>query len=245
MSFRRHASTPTSWSTRSDRYARTGSYPRVLVSAAADYSMLAHLRCAFDAERAPLDATVADSCDTALFLNSWYAVRYDMKATTVLTNILDYAPDRRFDLVCTHNFLSRFDPASRRRLVARWHALLRTGGVVLTTQRIMPNHSGGEHLYSDAEARVLQARIAAAARAYPQPLGVDHEDLALAAYQYAVQARIHVIRTMGDITDLFEAEGFEVVFADAGEGTTAQTRDRTTCRGGGGAYRMRLVARTR
>ena len=111
----------------------------MLVSATADYSMLAHLRCAYGAEGAALDATVIDNCETAVFLNEWYAARYQFPVTTECANILHYRSERPFDLVCTHNFLSRFDPESRRRLVARWHALLRVGGVVVTTQRVQPD----------------------------------------------------------------------------------------------------------
>jgi hypothetical protein len=87
------------------KWARNGGYPRVLVSATADYSMLAHLRSAYETENARLDAAVVDRCETSLFLNRWYAARYRLPLATECTSILDYESSRRFDLVCAHNFL--------------------------------------------------------------------------------------------------------------------------------------------
>jgi len=227
------------------KYARTGHYPRALVSATADYSMLAHLRCAYVAESALLDATVIDRCETALSLNRWYASRYEFPVTTARTNILDYQSERRFDLVCTHNFLSRFDLDSRRRLVARWHALLRPDGIVLTTQRVQPNQAAAHNVIAEDEAQELSRRAAAAARAYPQRLDVDPEELAIAVYEFAIRKRSYPIRTMREIVDLFEVQGFDVELADEGGGAAERARDRPTRKHGAGSYRMRVVARRR
>jgi hypothetical protein len=224
--------------------ARTHRYPRVLVSATADYSMLAHLRCAYLAERAPFDPAVIDRCDTALFLNEWYAARYGFPLRTTRVEIEDYAPAEPFDLVCTHNFLSRFDPVSRERLIGRWHAWLRRGGIVVTTQRIQPGTATERNVHTEEGARSLSEQMVAAARAYPKPLEVDTDELARAAYEYAFRQQTFVIRSSRELVDVFEAAGFELELADEGGGAAERERDRPLFPRPH-SYRMRIIARKR
>lgn len=226
--------------------ARARPHPVVLVSAAADYSMLAHLKHACDLERSPLDATIVDRCETSLFLNRWYADRFNLVLATACCNVIEYATERRFDLICTHNFLGRFDDDSRRLLVARWHTLLRPGGVVVTTQRIRPNARAARSFYTDEQARELSERVAAVARAHPQRLDLDVDQLARAVYEYAIRRAAHTIRTNREILDIFEAVGFDVAVADDGEGEAERQRDRPSAPDAGtDTYRMRIVARKR
>jgi hypothetical protein len=58
-----------------ERLARAGQLRRVLITATADYSMLAHV--AHGARRAGADVefSIIDQCATALHLNAWYADR--------------------------------------------------------------------------------------------------------------------------------------------------------------------------
>ena len=222
--------------------ARTGRHPRVLVSATADYSMLAHLKSAYDQEGAVLEVTVVDRCETSLMLNRWYADRYHVALGTASGDVLDYAPERPIDLICTHNFLGRFDTASRGRLIAHWHALLRPAGLVVTTQRIRPDRHAHSH-YTAEEARALSEQVTASARAFRPRLDIDPDELGRAVYEYAIRKGAHAIRTTEEITDLFEAAGFEVELADQGEGAEERERDRPSSSAGKDTYRMRIVAR--
>jgi hypothetical protein len=223
--------------------ARTGSCSRVLISATADYSMLAHLTRAYDAEHATLDATVVDRCETALLLNRWYADRYRVRLTTVSCDALKYRTEHPFDLLCTHNFLSRFDAFGRKQLVARWGALLRPGGVVITTQRVRPNAREARNVYTDEEARSLLERVMAATR--HQPLDVNTDELCRTVYAYAMRKDGYVIRTMAEVVDLFEHEDFDIELADEGGGPAERRRDRPSSPAGEDTYRMRIVARRR
>ena len=223
--------------------ARTGHHPAALVSGTADYSMLAHLRCAYAVEGAVLDVTVIDRCETALALNRWYAARYGFRLTTAHTNILDYQSDQPFDLVCTHNFLSRFDPEARRRLVARWRALLRPGGVVVTTQRVQPHQTADRNRIDEDEARELSRRAAEAARIYPARLEISPEELEAAVYEFAIVKETYSIRTTEELTEIFGAAGFDIELADEGGGAAEHARDRPIRKHGAGSFRMRIVAR--
>jgi SAM-dependent methyltransferase len=206
--------------------------------------MLAHLKCAYNEHNSALQTTLVDRCQTPLLLNRWYADRYGVALTTVADDVLEYAAERPFDLVCTHSFLGRFDGESRRRLVARWHALLRPGGLVVTTQRIRPNTDAYRNAYADQDARDLSARVATAARAFHQPLTVDPDELAEAAYEFAIRKGGYVIRTNREITDVFEAQGFDIEQADDGT-NDERSGDRPSSTAGKETYRMRVVARKR
>jgi SAM-dependent methyltransferase len=226
--------------------ATRGRHPRVLVSATADYSMLAHVASAYTAARQQVRVTVADRCGTSLFLNRWYAERHGLPLETVQGDLLTLESAEAFDVVCTHSVLGRFESQARAQLVARWHTVLRPGGVVLTTQRIRPGDTAIRSRYSDAEAHALAASVAAAARASAVPLGVEAAALEDAVFAYARQKGGYVIGSTRSITDLFEETGFEVLVADQGGGVAERARDRSSSpRASADTFRMRLVARKR
>jgi SAM-dependent methyltransferase len=226
--------------------ARQPGFRRVLVSATADYSMLAHVHAAYRGEGASLDATVVDRCPTSLILNRWYADRMGIALSTVCEDVLTYENLEAFDLVCTHNFLNRFTPQGRTQVIARWHASLRPGGLVVTTQRVHPNGKEGSHSrFTAAQAEALAARVSLAARERTQPLEVDPDELARITYEYALSKMNSVIRSTQDLTRPFEAGGFEIEQIDEGGGPAERERDRPSSPAGKDTYRMRLVARRR
>ena len=215
-------------------------HPRVLISGSADYGMLAHLKHAFGDR--PLDVTLVDRCPTSVRLNQWYADRYGFPLTTVCDDVLAVRSDRPFDLVCTHNFVGRFDADARLGLARRWHALLRPGGVVVTTQRVRPGSREARTSYTPEEARELGATVAAAAAAYPGSLGVTPADLSQATFEYAMRKGTYIVTSPQEIVDTFERAGFEVRLADEGGGLDERRDDRPSSTAGPDTYRMRLMA---
>ena len=215
-------------------------HPRVLISGSADYGMLAHVREAYGPR--PLDVTILDRCATAVAINQWYADRYGMTLTPVCGDALAVESGRPFDLVCTHNFLGRFDDEARQRLVNRWHAVLRPGGVVVTTQRVRPGERARKASYSDAEARALADQVVAAATVYEGALGATLAELADATYQYARRKGSYVIESPAQIVGPFKRAGFEVSLTDAGGGLAEREADRPSSTAGLDTYRMRIVA---
>ena len=218
-------------------------HPRVLISGSADYGMLAHLVHAYKGR--PLDVTVVDLCPTTLHLNAWYADRHGCDVQTVQSDVLEFTSRIPFDLVCTHNFLGRFDGPARHRLISRWHALLRPGGVAVTTQRIRPDGEGAIAHYTPGAARALGARVAAAAATYRHPLPATPAELGRAAYEYARRKGGHVIRSTHEVADVFQASGFDVDLVDEGGGSAERDGDRPSSMAGKDTYRMRLVATRR
>ena len=223
-------------------YARTGAYRRVFIAGSADYAMLARLKDAYDSERQPVDITVLDRCATSLLLNRWYADWAGFAISAVRADALEFRVEPSVDLVCTHNFLGRFDRVGRERLVQAWHASLRPGGVVVTSLRIRPGSRDTYVVYSDDQARTFAAKVAAAAHAYGGALDVGADDLEAAAYEYAKRKKSFVITSNHEVTDVFERHGFDVVLADQGGGRAERDRDRPASLAGTDTYRMRLIA---
>ena len=215
-------------------------HPRVLICGSADYGMLAHVKHAYGT--VPLDVTVLDQCPTSLYLNRWYADRFAFGIETVCASALEYSSERPFDVICTHNFVGRFDEGCRRQLFARWHELLRPGGIVVTTQRVRSDEGRSSRTAQDA--RALSERVIAAAAASSETLGLDLSELQSAVYEYAVRQGDHSIRGPREITDLLESEGFAINQCD--EGDAAERKyDRPRYPFGAASYRMRLIASRR
>jgi len=215
-------------------------HPRVLISGSADYAMLAHLRQAYGTR--PLHVTMLDRCAMPVAMNQWYADRFGMAFTPICGDALAVESDRPFDLVCTHNFVGRFDDAGRQRLVDRWHAVLRPGGVVVTTQRVRPGNRLRKASYSDDEARALAAKVVEAAAAYGGALGAPLPELREVTYQYARRQGSYVITSPAEIVAPFERAGFEVNLADEGGGLAEREVDRPSSTAGRDTYRMRIIA---
>ena len=182
----------------------------VLVSGAIDFSMAAHVFWAAETCGVEVDVTVLDICETPLYLNRWYAERIGVPITLTRASILDYRPDRRFDLVCTNSFLGQFAPQERPKLVRCWHALLSAGGRVVTVTPVRPGADVGMVGFSDGEALNLRHAVFDAAQGRRDELGCSPEELSTLAASFAARMRVHPVRSLHEIRALFEVGGFEI-----------------------------------
>lgn len=136
---------------------------RILISGAADYSILAHVLHACQKAGIAASITVTDICDTPLKLNEWYAGKAGIKIRTLRADILDYRPEMPFDIICSHSFLGQFDAARRARIVSHWQHLLAQGGAVLTTNRIRPETLHDPVKFSEPQIRDFLKTVSARA----------------------------------------------------------------------------------
>lgn len=183
---------------------------RVLVSGAVDYSMAAHVFWAAEESGVDVDVTVVDVCETPLYLNRWYSQREELPIATVHADILSYAPTRPFDLVCTNSFLGQFAPHQRPKLIEQWRSLLVPGGRVVTVTPVRPGSGAGLVGFSAEEAQKLRDVVVEAAEGCPQELGCDPHELARLTEAFAARMRIHPVRSLDEIRELFEAGGLTV-----------------------------------
>jgi|SRR5688572_2257320 SAM-dependent methyltransferase len=145
--------------------AQQGRLTCALVSGAADYSMLAHVAHGAKRGEAQPAIDVLDQCETSLRLNQWYAAERGLTINIVKAAALSFAPDQRYDLICTHSFLSWQPFADRPQLFKKWSAWLRPGGRLCFSDRVstvdtpfdpVARKQRIERLVEDALARIAE-----------------------------------------------------------------------------------------
>lgn len=197
------------------RLAHPATCRRVLISATADYGMLAHLVHAY--RRAPVepDITVVDLCETPLALNRWYAEQYATEIRTCRSDIRHYRNDEPFDLICTHSFLGRLTPQMRSEVVGAWRALLHPGGRVVTAARVRHGVQEVIH-FSEQEVQDFHDRALALARSFEPPLDLPPEQIAEAARHYAATKESRSFGSIEALRACFEDHGFGLEQFDSG-----------------------------
>lgn len=111
---------------------------RVLITGTADYSVYSYVVAAAERANHPVEVTVLDRCPTPLFACRWYAKQRGRQVETLTVDLLDHSVlgGRKFDVITTDAFLTRFPATTRSEVLERWHCLLDDGGSVVTTVRI-------------------------------------------------------------------------------------------------------------
>jgi hypothetical protein len=122
------------------RMALAGRLRRVLITATADYSMLAHLAYGAREAGTEVEFTIIDRCATALHLNEWYADRNGLDVSTIQADVLEHDGRGEYDLICTHSLLTLLPPASRGQLFSRWRTWLARNGRVCFSNRVWDRH---------------------------------------------------------------------------------------------------------
>jgi len=105
----------------------------VLISAAADWGMLASLHEAVQLAKASPSIVLYDICKTPLKSAQWYADQHQISLKTRCSNIItDEIPEAPFDLIVTDEFLSVLKAEYKPLITKRWKELLKPGGSVVT-----------------------------------------------------------------------------------------------------------------
>jgi hypothetical protein len=126
----------------------------VLISAAADYGMLATLHEAIQIADAQPNIVVYDICKTPLRSCQWYADRHGFSISIKCGNIITgNIPEAPFDLIVTDEFLTVLKAPYKPAIAERWRELLKPGGSVVTVAMI-----GGETTLQLREGYARRAR---------------------------------------------------------------------------------------
>ena len=190
--------------------ARDPAFRRVFVSGAGDCSMLAQVLSGFAATEAEPSITLIDRCETPVRLNRWFAERQGLSIETSVASILDYETEQKFDVICTHCFLGWFTPAELPRLFAKWSALLRPGGRVLTVNPIRATADHSFVRFKPEQAASFEERALAAARDNPGLFPGDLTALQKRVAAFTANFGSYPVRSVEEFTGLFEAAGFVV-----------------------------------
>jgi len=213
---------------------------RVLVSGAADAGMLARVTSCLAPGRS-VEVTVLDRCQTPLELNRAHALEVGIEIETIRADILGFESDQRFDLICTHSFMTFFSAADRQRLVACWKALLRPGGCVVTAQRVRPGEKEELTRFPPAEIRRLGAEAERQARCNGESI-VDAVIARALALGYGANHQTHLIASPQDLERLFLDQGF-VLEEFVPPATERRLLDRSGAPANASSCRWRILAR--
>ncbi len=220
--------------------AATGSHSRVLVSGTSDYAMLALVLHAYARHGVQPEVTVADRCETPLFLNRWYAERHGVRIATRAGDILAAAGGPH-DVICTHSFLGNFPPQRRAELVSVWRKLLRPGGKLVTINRIRPDCSG-EVRFSAGQGEAFRERVLRAAATAPVAIGIEARTLARWAEEYTARYHSWPVGSAAELRALLEDNGFVVERLEPGPGAAPGPAGPSVA---GAALRLEVVASRR
>lgn len=108
----------------------------ILISGASDYGILQTVLDLILDKNLKVDITVLDLCDTTLYMNQWYANRFNIKINVEKEDILLYSPNVKYDVIISHSFLGRFDEIGQVKLFEKWHDLLFEDGIIVSTSQI-------------------------------------------------------------------------------------------------------------
>ncbi len=190
-------------------FAKQSGRSRVLISGAADYSILAYVLWACVENAIEVHVTVVDRCATPLLLNTWYAERAGQSVATVCADILEYRADVPFDVICSHSFLGQFAPDCRPNLVGQWARLLRPGGMVLAVNRLRPADGPSELRFSPAEAREFCAQVAQRIGRIPALSPHDRQQIVRRTRIYVERSQTYSLAPE-ELAALFVQNGFQI-----------------------------------
>jgi len=218
------------------------SVPRVLVSGATDYSMLAHVLAIYRERDIEPAVTVIDKCDTAVFLSRWYAERESASVACSRADILEYASATPFDAICTDSFLGQFSPDERFRLLEKWRQLLHPGGAVITVTRVRATAGTAQIGFSREQAQAFRTAVLRKAASIPASLHADPVEIVQAGDVYVDRQRTWPVRSREEVQELFEQCGFrvdELSVAPNADTSQAQPRDQGSP---GSGEQLRIIA---
>lgn len=190
-------------------YAREGSHSKILISASADYGMLARIINAYKKEKAPVDITILDLCNTPLEINKWYALKNGVEISVWQGDIVDFNSEFTFDLVCTHSFIGLLPEMKRKLAIRKWYSLLRKGGKVVTTARIRHESMSDTVNFSLKEATAFRDKALKLLKHVDSETPLDSNVIADGAFEYALNKKSSPIHTPDILESYFKDAGFE------------------------------------
>ena len=208
-----------------ERLARMGTLRRVLVTATADYSMLAHL--AFGARCGGADPVfhIVDRCASALELNRWYGDRMGLKVELTQSDVLQFESAHVSDLVCAHSFVSWVRVEDRPALFGQWRKNLSDEGRLCFTTRVWQDHHRYESAEMDARIEQIVTDTMKALEDRSVPLPCDPLTFAGLLRRYGRRRGEHPPLPLTDIESWMATAGLTVEIVGPAAELIAGTRD--------------------
>lgn len=187
--------------------AAAGSSSRVLIAAAADYSMAAHVIHAYRASELAL--TLVDRCKTPLVMTSWYGSRVGLPITLVQDDLLAYESAAPCDIVVTSSLLANFSGDERMELFRGFWQLLRPGGKLVFTNQI-DREAGSVWAFDESSVVKLGAAARQAALNSAEKYGFDADVVEAVALEYGRRRRTYPTPSAAELLAALPGAGFTI-----------------------------------
>jgi len=196
-----------------ERLARRGALRRVLVTATADYSMLAHL--AFGARRGGAQPTfhIVDRCASTLEMNRWYGDRMGLAVELTQSDVFEFTGSNAYDLVCAHSFFGWVPVERRPMLFELWRGSLSEQGRLCFSTRVWPDHYRYEPKEMDARVERIVTEAIKALEGRSIPLPCDAVEFAALLRRYGRRREEHHPLPLSDIESWIAAAGLTLEIA--------------------------------
>jgi hypothetical protein len=211
-----------------ERLARAGRLRRILITASADYSMLAHL--AFGARRGGAEPAfdIVDRCSTALHLNEWYGAREGLSVRTIRATMPQESDGGPYDLICSHSFVHWLPREDRGTLFKIWQRSLAPDGRICFSNRVCDNDQVLDPAEMEQRVSELVDKVMRKLAENGIGLPCTHDRFAelLRAYAYRHRSR-HPALPLSDIERWIAEAGLAIDIAVPGARVVAENYDYT------------------
>ena len=198
----------------------------ILISGAADYSILHLVVQALQQSEKKVDIDIVDLCGTPISICNWYINRIRQQDSEKYkhfsfelyqSNIALFDRGKKYDIICTDAFLTRFSSYETQSIVEKWKKLLKDGGKIVTTVRLYDHCTFMQPTFPEESNNILsyltkvQMRYKELPAEQAKQFGISSNELSYLAARYIINMLSNPHGNTDDIDDLFNKSGLHVI----------------------------------
>jgi len=195
------------FNTQLERIAGDPTFKNILVCGSADSGLVKTIHEALRHRQSEIKLTVVDICETPLKDCQLYSDKNGFQITTSKQDVLEGFSESAFDAIFTHSFMGYFDDATRQRLLHIWARSLRTGGRLITVQRIRENYANEVVQFKDHEIDAFIDRAENVAH-LADSIDLSEFNIVEMAKKFAESFRNFPVRSAEQLKTMIETAGF-------------------------------------
>lgn len=197
-------------------------HPTILISGAADYSMLHLVIEATKESKKHIYIDMVDLCGTPIKICKWYLAelakeepscysKYSVE--TEISNIALFDRGIKYDIICTDAFLTRFSSNETPSIVEKWRKLLKENGKIITTIRLLQSSSLKDRSFASqsVDINLFLKKVKERYRLFPKTSDcISINELSFLAARYIIRIKSNPFKNIDDIKKLFLNSGLYV-----------------------------------
>lgn len=214
----------------------------VLISGTADYSILHLIVETVKTSGKTIEIDIVDLCQTPLEICKWYIEEF-RRAEPLLSdrfsfnlfrrNIALFDKGKRYDVICTDAFLTRFSSDEAQSIVDKWSKLLKASGRIITTVRVYPDRFQQTPSFAE-ESRMIQKYLKKVEERYRKLteeemrlFDITENELSFLASRYIIKIMSNPLGDVLDLKGIFLNSGLKVIESNSSVGEVAGEVNRT------------------